>query len=77
MSLLIEVREAEFNVIREKTNATPGNLSAQINKLKEAGYIQVTKSFKDNYPRTLCRITSNGMNAFEEYAVAMQTYLRP
>ncbi|MEN9298477.1 MAG: hypothetical protein RLZZ429_790, partial [Bacteroidota bacterium] len=50
VSLLIGVKEAEFTFIREKTNATAGNLSVQVQKLKEVGYIEVTKQFKDNYP---------------------------
>ncbi|RYY23947.1 MAG: ArsR family transcriptional regulator, partial [Chitinophagaceae bacterium] len=56
MSLLISVKEAEFTFIKEKTNASAGNLSVQVNKLKEAGYIEVIKQFKDNYPQTICRI---------------------
>jgi len=51
VSLLISVQEAEFTFIKEKTNATAGNLSVQINKLKEAGYVDVVKQFKDNYPQ--------------------------
>jgi hypothetical protein len=76
ISLLIGVKEAEFTFLREKTNATAGNLSVQINKLKEAGYIDVTKKFKDNYPQTTCRITSNGIFAFEEYVKNLHSYLR-
>ena len=57
MSLLIAVKEAEFNYLKENTNATAGNLSVQITKLKEAGYVEVTKNFKDNYPQTICKIT--------------------
>lgn len=75
VSILISVKEAEFTYLREKTDATAGNLSVQINKLKEAGYIDVTKSFKDNYPQTICRITSQGVRAFEEYVRDLQTYL--
>jgi hypothetical protein len=52
MSILISVKQAEFIFIREKTNSTAGNLSVQIQKLKEAGYIEVIKEFKDNYPNT-------------------------
>jgi hypothetical protein len=74
-SLLISVKEAEFTFIKEKTNATAGNLSVQINKLKEAGYIDVIKQFKDNYPQTICKITSKGITAFEEYVKNLQTYL--
>jgi DNA-binding transcriptional ArsR family regulator len=75
VSLLIGVQEAEFTFIREKTNATAGNLSVQLNKLKDAGYIEITKQFKDNYPLTLCRMTPNGINAFEQYVKDLQTYL--
>jgi DNA-binding transcriptional ArsR family regulator len=56
ISLLISVKEAEFTFLKEKTNATAGNLSVQIQKLKDVGYIEVIKQFKDNYPQTICRI---------------------
>ncbi len=75
MSLLISVKEAEFTFIREKTNSTAGNLSVQIQKLKDAGYIDVTKQFKDNYPQTICRITKPGIKAFEDYVNNLQSYL--
>ena len=75
MSLLISVKEAEFTFLREKTNATAGNLSVQIQKLKEAGYIDVVKQFKDNYPQTICRITPAGIKAFEEYVKNIKSYL--
>jgi DNA-binding transcriptional ArsR family regulator len=77
MSLLISVKEAEFTFIKEKTSATAGNLSVQLNKLKEVGYIDVTKQFKDNYPLTLCKITKKGIDAFEEYVKALQSYMNP
>jgi DNA-binding transcriptional ArsR family regulator len=76
MSLLISVKEAEFTFIKEKTNATAGNLSVQVQKLKEAGYIEVIKEFKDNYPNTTCKITKQGINAFEDYVKALQEYLQ-
>ena len=75
MSLLISVKEAEFTYLREKTNSTAGNLSVQLNKLKEAGYIDITKQFKNNYPQTLCSITPIGINAFEQYVKDLQEYL--
>jgi DNA-binding MarR family transcriptional regulator len=75
VSLLISEKEAEFTFIREKTNATAGNLSVQINKLKEVGYIEVVKQFKDNYPQTICKITPAGVAAFEEYVKNLQSYL--
>lgn len=77
MSLLLSVKEAEFTFIKEKTNSTAGNLSVQISKLKEAGYIEVTKQFRDNYPLTICKITPKGVEAFENYVNALQSYMHP
>jgi DNA-binding transcriptional ArsR family regulator len=75
VSLLISVKEAEFAFLKEKTNSSAGNLSVQISKLKEAGYIEVTKQFKDNYPLTICKITQQGVQAFEDYVNALQSYM--
>jgi DNA-binding transcriptional ArsR family regulator len=75
VSLLISVKEAEFTFLKEKTNSTAGNLSVQLQKLKEAGYIDITKQFKDNYPQTLCQITRKGIRAFEEYVKNLREYL--
>jgi DNA-binding MarR family transcriptional regulator len=75
MSLLMSVKEAEFTFLREKTNATAGNLSIQIQKLKDAGYIDVVKQFKDNYPQTICKVTPAGIKAFDQYVKNLQAYL--
>jgi DNA-binding MarR family transcriptional regulator len=75
MSLLISVKEAEFIFLKEKTGATAGNLSVQIQKLKDAGYIEVLKQFKDNYPQTICKVTDKGVDAFEAYVKALQSYI--
>jgi predicted transcriptional regulator len=76
MSLLISVKEAEFSYLKDATNATAGNLSVQVNKLKDAGYIDVTKTFRDNYPLTMCAITKAGVKAFEDYVKNLQQYLK-
>ncbi|CAK7057089.1 MAG: hypothetical protein PARBA_02066 [Parabacteroides sp.] len=75
MSILLSVEEAEFVYLKEKTQATAGNLSVQIDKLNEAGYIEVEKSFVGKKPRTVCRITSAGRKAFEEYVQALKSYI--
>ncbi|MGZ5255099.1 MAG: winged helix-turn-helix domain-containing protein [Flavitalea sp.] len=75
VSLLISLKEAEFTFIKEKTKATAGNLSVQINKLKDAGYIEVIKQFKDNYPQTICKITPVGIKAFQNYVDSLKAYL--
>ena len=74
MSFLMVAREAEFNVIKEKTGATAGNLSVQIGKLQEAGYLSVEKTYKHNYPLTICRLTPEGVAAFEAFYKDLQTY---
>jgi DNA-binding transcriptional ArsR family regulator len=75
ISLLMREKEADFSVLKERTEATAGNLSVQINKLREAGYIDVVKDFKDNYPHTICKITTTGSKAFESYVKSLQSYL--
>lgn len=75
VSLLVSVEEAEFNFLLEQTGATKGNLSAQITKLKDAGYISVEKSFRNNYPLTTCKIAPKGIEAFEKYVQAIQGYI--
>ena len=76
MSLLVELEEADFVYLRETTHATAGNLSVQLDKLSEAGYISVEKTFEGKKPRTLCRITPVGLQAFEEYFDALKSYLK-
>ncbi len=75
MSLLISVESAEFTYLKEKTNSTAGNLSVQIDKLSEAGYISVEKSFKGKKPLTTCKITKKGIKAFEDYVNALKHYI--
>ena len=76
VSLLVGVESAEFNFILEKTGATRGNLSVQLTNLKDAGYIAITKSFRDNYPLTTCKLTGKGVKAFETYVEAIKGYLK-
>ncbi len=75
MSLLIGVDSAEFVFIKEKTGATAGNLSVQLDKLSNAGYISVVKSFKGKKPVTTCSITKVGIKAFETYVNALKGYI--
>ena len=76
VSLLIEVDSAEFNWLLEKTGATNGNLSVQLSRLKERGYIEVNKSFRNNYPLTTCSITQEGSEAFNNYVIALSSYIK-
>ncbi len=75
ISLLIGVKSATFTFLLEKTGATRGNISIQLKKLEEAGYITIEKAFRDNYPQTTCQITPKGIEAFEKYVDALKDYL--
>ena len=76
MSLLISLDSAEFVYLTEKTNATAGNLSVQLDKLDGAGYINIKKSFKGKKPVTTCKITKKGIEAFEKYVATLQQYIK-
>ncbi|MDE7411750.1 MAG: transcriptional regulator, partial [Paramuribaculum sp.] len=74
-SILMNVEEADFVYLKEKTESTAGNLSVQIDKLSSAGYIAVEKGMSGNRPRTSCSITPEGIKAFEEYVDVLKSYL--
>lgn len=75
MSLLAVVAEVDFSYLRERTQATAGNLSVQLDKLSRAGYIQLTKEFVGKKSHTTCRLTDEGRRALEEYVAALKSYL--
>jgi DNA-binding MarR family transcriptional regulator len=75
VSALIKMKQADFNSLMELTNTTQGNLSHQIKKLNEANYIEVEKTYKGNYPQTICKLTAKGKKAFENYVEAIKKYL--
>ncbi len=75
MSLLVSVEQADFVFIKEKTEATAGNLSVQLDKLSNAGYIEIIKGYRGKKPHTSCRITKNGIEAFENYVNVLKSYI--
>jgi len=77
VSILMTVEEAEFTFIKESTGAAAGNISIQIKKLQEAGYVKVEKTFKNNYPNTSVSITRKGIKAFEDYVNNIKKYINP
>lgn len=76
MSLLMSLDSADFTYLKEKTNSTAGNISVQLEKLSEAGYITIEKSFQGKRPLTTCRITKKGIKAFEEYVNSLKGYIQ-
>ncbi len=75
MSILMNVEEADFVYLKEKTESTAGNLSVQLDKLSNAGYITVNKGFQGRRMRTVCKVTDLGRKAFESYVEALRTYI--
>lgn len=75
ISILMNVEEADFVYLREKTDSTSGNLSVQLDKLSSAVYIAVEKGFVGKKTRTVCKITEQGRKAFEEYVDALKQYI--
>jgi DNA-binding MarR family transcriptional regulator len=75
VSALVKVKQTDFNYLKEITKTTQGNLSHQIKKLSEANYIEVEKTYKGNYPQTICRLTAKGKKAFENYVETIKKYL--
>jgi DNA-binding MarR family transcriptional regulator len=77
VSFLVGIEEAEFNLLKDMTGASGGNLSVQIDKLNQAGYIEVEKTFRGKKPLTLCRLTKKGLKAFESYVNDLKAYIHP
>lgn len=75
MSILMNVEEADFVYLKEKTESTAGNLSVQLDKLSSAGYISIEKGMSGKRPRTVCSVTPEGRAAFEEYVETLRSYL--
>ena len=69
--------KVEFTHIKDETKAAAGNISIQIKKLQEAGYIKVEKTFMNNYPKTMISITTKGLKAFESYVNDLRKYINP
>ena len=65
-----------FRELKSITEATDGNLGAQLKKLEEAGYIVIEKAFINRKPQTSCRITDFGKAQFKEYVEMLEGVLR-
>jgi len=67
MAQLYVVQSADFLFLQHRTAMTPGNLSAHLSKLEDAGYVEVTKEFIERKPHTALTLTKKGREAFKEY----------
>jgi len=76
MSILMASEEGEFNYIKEKLKLTDGNLSSHLSILEKNKYVTIKKKFFKKKPKTLCRITEKGRQAFEEYLENLEKIIR-
>ena len=74
MAALDSLEDADFVYLKQLTKATSGNLSVQITKLEEAGYIKVSRSGEGRGSHTVCRISSAGSRAMRSYQRALLAY---
>ena len=72
VALLAAVREADFQYLHQSTGLTKGNLSVHLSKLEEAGYIAIEKTFRGQYPLTICRLTELGRGSLDTYRKIMK-----
>lgn len=77
MSYLVGASEADFAVLRQHLATTDGNLSVHLRKLEDAGYVAISKSFRDRKPLTRVAITTAGRQAFVRYLDALSRLLDP
>jgi len=69
------VDSADFTFLMNQTGLTRGNLSANLRKLEEAGYVIIRKEFVDRTPRTLARLSEDGRAALQQYKDNMRLVL--
>lgn len=67
MAVLYTVERADFLYLLHSTGLTKGNLSSHLMRLEEAGYVQISKTFRGKTPLTTCSLTDVGRRAFESY----------
>ena len=67
MAQLYIVQSADFLFLLRQTQMTPGNLSAHLRKLEDAGYVEITKEFIERKPHTALALTKKGRSAFKQY----------
>ena len=75
MSVLSVAESADFTYLMRETALTRGNLSVQLTRLEEAGYITIAKTFVGKTPRTTASMTKAGRAAFDEYRAYLASLL--
>ena len=75
MAYLASVESALFTELRDKVNATDGNLSTHLRKLEEAGYVEIRKAFENRKPQTTVVLTREGRTAWISWIDRMRAIM--
>ena len=75
MAYLSGVKDASFAELKERTGATDGNLSAQMRKLEDAGYVAISKTFIGRKPHTRANLTAKGRKAWAAYLAQLEALI--
>ena len=67
VALLSAVESSDFLYLQHETGMNKGTLSSHLSKLEEAGYVEISKTYRGKVPQTLLRLTKPGRKAFEQY----------
>src|SRR5215813_4090304 len=75
-SLVAHPKGLVFGDLKQLCGLTDGNLSRHLSVLQEAGLVEIAKSFEQNRPQTLCRITREGRARYLEYLTVLEQVVR-
>lgn len=71
-SVLAQVQDAEFALLKKITGASDSVMSKHLAALSEAGYVTLRKAAADGRQRTWARLTSSGRAAFRRHVNALE-----
>jgi DNA-binding MarR family transcriptional regulator len=75
LAVLSVVQSVDFLYLQRETGLTKGNLTVHLSKLEDAGYIHIEKTYRGKLPLTLCSLTKDGKQAFENYRKQLRQFL--
>jgi DNA-binding MarR family transcriptional regulator len=67
VALLSGIEEADFLYLLHETGLNKGTLSSHLARLEEAGYVEITKTYRGKVPQTILKLTHEGHKAFRQY----------
>lgn len=75
VAILYAVESADFLYLQRETDLTKGNLSSHLSKLESAGYVEIEKTYRGKIPLTVCRLTDEGRQSFENYRQQLKDFV--